>query len=175
MNIKKKVISATEAVKLALWPEKFFQDEYVPREVLNENRIIHQALGADGTDEVELELVNGWTVKGVPDKVLDDRVVEVKVQRPLSKSEELLVQAAYQALIYAVALNLQNIEVWLFVYSTEETNIHTYTVDELEPDKFFTALMNNLDNFGGFKSFKPALKKRVGENKLAMRVTKWTA
>ena len=174
MKLRKKTISATEAVKLALGPEKFFQDEYVPREILNENTVIHKMLGADNMEEVELELPNGWVVKGIPDKILDDRVVEVKVQRPLSKPEELLIQGAHQALIYAKALGLGAVEVWLYVYSNDETNIYTYAVDELEPDRFFDILVNNLNQFYGFAAFRPTIKKKLSENKLALRAVKWT-
>ena len=172
MKFRKHVISATEAVKLALGPEKFFSDEYVPSEVLHENRVIHQMLGADNTEEVELTL-GEWVVRGVPDKILDDRVVEVKVQRPLSKQQELLMTGAYQALIYASALWLDVAEVWLYVYSTGEVKTHTFPASELNPAEFFTVLAQTLRKLEELQVFKPPRVESTDVNKLALVVKKY--
>jgi hypothetical protein len=173
MKFRKHVISATEAVKLAFGPEKFFTDEYVPSELLHENKVIHQMLGADNTDEVELTL-GEWVVKGIPDKILDDRVVEVKVQRPLSKPQELLTSAAYQGLIYASALGLDVVEVWLYVYSTGEVKTHTFPAAELNPAEFFTVLArHNLRKLEELQAFRPPKLESTEVNKLALVVKKF--
>ena len=74
VRFRKRIINATEAVKLALGPERFFNDEHIPAELFRENHVIHQMLGADNTEEVELKL-GEWTVKGIPDKVFDNAVI----------------------------------------------------------------------------------------------------
>jgi hypothetical protein len=172
MKFGKHIISATEAVKLAFGPEKFFSDEYVPSEILHENRVIHQMLGADNTEEVELRL-GDWTVKGIPDKVLDDRVVEVEVQRPLSKPQELLTSAAYQGLVYASALGLDIVEVWLYVYSTGEVKTHTFPAAELNPAGFFTVLGHNLRKLEELQAFKQPKLESTEVNKLVLMVKKY--
>jgi len=172
MKFGKHIISATEAVKLAFGPEKFFSDEYIPSEILHENRVIHQMLGADNTEEVELRL-GDWTVKGIPDKVLDDRVVEVKVQRPLSKPQELLTSAAYQGLVYASAIGLDIVEVWLYVYSTGEVKTHTFPAAELNPAGFFTVLGHNLRKLEELQAFKQPKLESTEVNKLALVVKKY--
>jgi hypothetical protein len=172
MKFRKHIISATEAVKLAFGPESFFGNDYLPSEIANENRVIHQMLGADNTEEVELKLWD-WTVKGIPDKILDDRVVEVKVQRPLSKPQELLTSAAYQGLIYASALGMDIVEVWLYVYSTGEVKTHTFPAAELNPAEFFTVLGRNLRKLEELQAFKPPKLESTEVNKLALVVKKY--
>jgi len=172
VKFKKKTISVTEAVKLALGPERFFNDEHIPAELFRENRVIHQMLGADNTEEVELKL-GDWIVKGIPDKILDDRVVEVKVQRPLSKPQELLTSAAYQGLVYASALGLDIVEVWLYVYSTGEVKTHTFPASELNPAEFFTVLSHNLRKLEELQVFKPPRVESTDVNKLALVVKKF--
>jgi len=172
VKFEKKTISATEAVKLAFGPKLFFANDYLPSEIANENRVIHQMLGADNIDEVEFRL-GEWTVKGIPDKILDDRVVEVEVQRPLSKPQELLTSAAYQGLIYASALGLDIVEVWLYVYSTGEVKTHTFPAAELNPAEFFTVLGHNLRKLEELQAFKPPKLESVDVNKLALVVKKF--
>jgi hypothetical protein len=172
VKFRKKTITATEAVKLAFGPEKFFANDYLPTEIANENRVIHQMLGADDTEEVELKL-GEWTVKGIPDKVLDNAVIEVKVQRPLSKPQELLTSAAYQGLIYATALGLDVVEVWLYVYSTGEVKTHTFPAAELNPAEFFTVLGHNLRKLEELQAFRPPKLESTDVNKLALVVKKY--
>jgi hypothetical protein len=172
MKFRKHIISATEAVKLALGPESFFSNDYIPSEIANENRVIHQMLGADNTEEVELKL-GDWIVKGIPDKILDDKVVEVKVQRPLSKPQELLTSAAYQGLVYASALGIDIVEVWLYVYSTGEVKTHTFPASELNPAEFFTVLGHNLRRLEELQAFRPPKLESSEVNKLALVVKKY--
>jgi hypothetical protein len=172
MKFRKHVISATEAVKLAFGPELFFSNDYLPSEIANENRVIHQMLGADNTDEVELNL-GDWTIKGIPDKVLNNRIIEVKVQRPLSKPQELLTSAAYQGLIYASALGLDVVEVWLYVYSTGEVKTYSFPTSELNPAEFFTVLGHNLRKLEELQAFRPPKLESMDVNKLALVVKKY--
>jgi hypothetical protein len=172
VKFRKKTITAMEAVKLAFGPELFFANDYIPSEIANENRVIHQMLGADNTDEVELKL-GEWTIKGIPDKVLDNAVIEVKVQRPLSKPQELLTSAAYQGLIYATALGLETVEVWLYVYSMGEVKTHTFPASELNPAEFFTVLGRNLRKLEELQAFKPPKLESSEVNKLALVVKKY--
>jgi hypothetical protein len=172
VKFEKKTINVTEAVKLAFGPKLFFSNDYLPSEIANENRVIHQMLGADNTEEVELKL-GDWIVKGIPDKILDDRVVEVKVQRPLSKPQELLTSAAYQGLIYASALGMDIVEVWLYVYSTGEVKTHTFPAAELNPAEFFTVLGRNLRKLEELQAFRPPKLESTEVNKLALVVKKY--
>jgi hypothetical protein len=112
-------------------------------------------------------------VKGIPDKVLDDRVVEVKVQRPLSKPQELLTSAAYQGLIYSSALGMDIVEVWLYVYSTGEVKTNTFPAAELNPAEFFTVLGRNLRRLEELQAFKPPKLESTEVNKLALVVKKY--
>jgi hypothetical protein len=129
-------------------------------------------LGADNIEEVELKL-GEWTIKGIPDKVLDNAVIEVKVQRPLSKPQELLTSAAYQGLIYASALGLDVVEVWLYVYSTGEVKTHTFPAAELNPAEFFTVLGHNLRKLEELQAFRPPKLESSEVNKLALVVKKY--
>jgi hypothetical protein len=172
VKFRKKTITATEAVKLAFGPESFFANDYLPSEIANENRVIHQMLGADNTDEVEFKL-GEWTIKGIPDKVLDNAVIEVKVQRPLSKPQELLTSAAYQGLVYASALGMDIVEVWLYVYSTGEVKTHTFPTAELNPAEFFTVLGHNLRRLEELQAFRPPKLESTEVNKLALVVKKY--
>lgn len=168
MNLKKRSIGVGEAVRLAFGS---LEREYVPSEILHENRVIHSLLGADGEEELEYEFA-GWTLRGIPDKVLDDKVVELKVQRPLSKPDELLQQAVYQAGLYAHGLGLEKIEVWIYVYSTQEVKQHPYTLEEINFSSFLNVLEANLKALEGLGKFRPPALKREDVNKLALRMVK---
>jgi len=128
MNLRRRRLTVNEAVKLVLDPQGFFEPEYVPRDILNENKVIHLRLGAENTESVELEM-GGWVITGVPDAIFDDRVVEVKVQRPLSKAEKLLQHAYYQGALYASALKLPRWETWIYVLSTEEVKKYVFEME----------------------------------------------
>jgi len=176
LKTQKKIISATDAVRLAFGAKHFFTEQYVPSEILHENRLLHLQLGADNTEEVELELPNGWLVKGVPDKILEDGVVEVKIQRPLSRAKELIVEAAYQGLIYATALGFEKVEVWLLNYTSGEVTTYNFTPQDLKEVQFFQALQHNLGLIEQMKSYYSTAQQITptsqGENKLAMKRVK---
>jgi hypothetical protein len=80
IDFRKMTISATDAVKLAFGPSEFFYEPQVPKEVLDENKLIHALYGCEETEEVELRL-GQWTIRGKPDFVDGQKVAELKVVR----------------------------------------------------------------------------------------------
>ncbi|MEM4273922.1 MAG: hypothetical protein QW420_06155 [Candidatus Caldarchaeum sp.] len=170
MNLRRKKLSVTEAVRIVFHP--YEREQYIPSEVLHENRVIHALLGCVNTEEVELN-VEGWTITGIPDYFDDERVIEVKVQRPLTKKDEQLHEAAYQAAIYTKALSrgIRRCEVWLYVYNTQETQIYPFTTDEIDLDAFFQTLLANLELLTSMKKLSQPLKLSA-ENKLALKMVK---
>ena len=174
IDFRKMTVSATDAVKLAFGPSEFFYEPQVPAEVLQENKIIHALLGSEEREEVELRLGH-WTIRGKPDYFDAQKVIEVKVARPLSDRMRLLRTAVYQALIYARALDLPTIEVWLYNYSSGDVDVRDYSVDELNATDFFTTIEANLNRLAALRSFKPPadIFYKPAENKIARVVKKY--
>ena len=174
IDFRKMTISATNAVKLAFGPSEFFAEPQVPKEVLDENKIIHALLGSEEREEVELRL-GQWTIRGKPDYFDAQKVVEVKVARPLSDRMRLLRTAVYQGLIYARAIDLPAVEVWLYNYSSGDVDVRTYSVDELNATDFFTTLEANLNRLASLRTFRAPERifYKPAENKIARAVKKY--
>lgn len=174
IDFRKMTVSATNAVKLAFGPSEFFYEPQVPKEVLDENKIIHALLGSEERDEIELRL-GQWTIRGKPDYFDAQKVIEVKVARPLSDRMRLLRTAIYQGLIYARAIDLPTVEVWLYNYSSGDVDVRTYSVDELNAPDFFTTIEANLNRLMALRSFKPPERifYKPSENKIARGVKKY--
>ena len=174
IDFRKMTVSATDAVKLAFGPAEFFAEPQVPKEVLDENKIIHALLGSEEREEVELRL-GQWTIKGKPDFIDAAKVIEVKVARPLSDRMRLLRTAVYQGLIYARAIDAPTVEVWLYNYSSGDVDARTYSVDELNAPDFFTTLEANLNRLASLRSFKAPdrIFYKPAENKIARMVRKY--
>ena len=171
VRLNRKTVSTTEAVTLALAPNLFFAPPEVPKEILEENKLIHHMLGADNTEETWFTLANGWTIRGIPDIWKDNKIVEIKVIRPGTNKEFQFAKAAYQAMTYALAEKIENIEVWLYHYTTGEVEVYPFTVDELQPARFFSVIEQTLNAFTRLPIFKPQLDLRP-TNKLSMRTLK---
>jgi hypothetical protein len=174
IDFRKMTISATEAVKLAFGSTEFFVEPQVPKEVLEENKVIHALLGSEETDEIELR-IGQWTIRGKPDYFDKEKVIEVKVARPLSDRMKLLRTAIYQGLIYARAVDAPTIEVWLYNYSSGDVDVRTYSVNELNAPDFFTTIEANLNKLASLRSFKPPsnIFYKPTENKIARMVRKF--
>ena len=76
-------------------------------------------------------------------------------------------------MIYATALGLDVVEVWLYVYSTGEVKTHTFPVAELNPAEFFTVLAQNLRKLEELQAFRPLKLESSEVNKLALVVKKY--
>jgi hypothetical protein len=174
IDFRKMTVSATDAVKLAFGPTEFFVEPQVPKEVLDENKTIHAMLGTEEREEVELRL-GQWIVRGKPDFFDAKRVVEVKVARPLSDRMRLLRTAVYQGLVYARAIDLPTVEIWLYNYSSGDIDVRTYSVDELNAVDFFTTLEANLNKLASLRAFKAPdrIFYKPTENKIARVVRKF--
>jgi len=148
IDLRHRTMGVGDAVSLVVNPSAIFGGEYVPRDILNENALIHRQLGADNAERVEMTVAD-WRIAGVPDFVDRDekRVVEVKVQRPLTKANDLVQQAFFQAALYADALGFFDVEVWVYVYATGQVKKYPFKlVGEYE---------------GAYVDFKVALMKKL--------------
>ncbi len=154
IDFRKMTVSASDAVKLAFGPSEFFHEPYVPEAILEENKVIHAMLGCEEREEVELRL-GQWTIRGKPDYFDAEKVIEVKVARPLSDRMRLLRTAVYQGAIYARALDLPTVEVWFYNWASGDTDFRIYSVDELNMPDFFTTVEANLNKLASLRSFKP--------------------
>ena len=154
IDFKKMTVSATDAVKLAFGPSEFFFEPQVPKEVLDENKVIHALYGCEECEEVELRL-GQWTIRGKPDFTDGEKVVELKVVRPYSDKMRLLRTAIYQALIYAKAIGASTIEVTFHKWLSGEADFWIFSVDELNAFDFFTTLEANLNKLASLRTFKP--------------------
>jgi len=171
IRLHKKTIGASDAARLVLSPQKILTPPETPKEILQENQMIHHMLGAENVEETWFTLANGWTIRGIPDIWRDDRMIEIKVVRPGSDRNALLAHAAYQAMIYALAEKIETVEVWLYNYASGEVQSYTFNVDDLQPARFFNTLEANLNMFTRLQTFVPQLSV-TNENKLSMRALK---
>ena len=88
-------------------------ESYAPREVLEENRVIHARLGLDG-DEEYCMVLGDLALVFKPDAVRDGIVYELKVQRLKSDREKLLLHAWCQLQLEMHALGLEKGKIMVY-------------------------------------------------------------
>ena len=126
-------------------------ESYAPREVLEENRLIHHRLGFDASEEFSImiggleaygpESPNSLRSRGPifdapllltfkPDAVRDGVVYELKVLRPYSDRDRLLIHGALQLQLEQYALGLEHGRLLIYRYSDGAIEEYSVQLDE---------------------------------------------
>ena len=135
MKLRNRKANLTEIVRILLRQAAFFEGEYYPSEILQENKILQYEVGADNDETFEVNPDNwsNWTISFKPDQVFDDKVVEVKVRRKYTRAEDQKKEAFVQALLAAYLLKKPKFEICVINENREvEYNGEFNTIDYAE-------------------------------------------
>jgi len=140
-------------------------EQYAPREVLEENRLIHHRLGFDASEEFSM-MIGGLEAYGPespnslraikpifetpilltfkPDAVGDSVVYELKVLRPYSDRDRLLIHGALQLQLELYALGLEHGRLLIYRYSDGVLEEYDVKLDESMAEKMLAYYIQSL-------------------------------
>jgi len=145
--------------------ESILGESYAPREVLEENRLIHHRLGFEGSEEFSVmvggledysdESPNSLKSHGPifetpiiltfkPDAVRDNVVYELKVLRPYSDRGRLITYGALQLQLELYALGLENGRLLLYRYSDKVLEEYDVRLDQGMAEKMLAHYLQSL-------------------------------
>jgi len=145
--------------------ESILGESYAPREVLEENRLIHHRLGFEGSEEFSV-MIGGLEAYGPespnslrgrgpifdtpllltfkPDAVRDGVVYELKVLRPYSDRDRLITYGALQLQLELYALGLENGRLLLYRYSDKVLEEYDVRLDQGMAEKMLAHYLQSL-------------------------------
>ena len=135
VNFHAKKCSITDIVTLIFYPEGLFSKEKPERlkQIMEENAVLHLRYGLDNSSMVAMNY-RGWLIEGIPDQILEDRIIEGKTVRKTSNVEKLKATAWFQGGFYALALRKPKFQIVLFKYdSLEEYYSEVFETEVEEP------------------------------------------
>ena len=135
VNFHAKKCSITDLITLIFYPEGLFSKEKPERlrEVMEKNAALHLEYGLDNNMLVAYNY-RGWLIEGIPDQILEDRVVEGKTVRKASNVNKLKATAWLQGGFYALALDKPKFQIVLFkADSLEEYYSRVFETEIEEP------------------------------------------
>ena len=115
VNFAARKCSISDIITLIFYPENLFAREKPERlkQVMEKNAALHLEYGLDNGAMVAWNY-RGWLIEGIPDQILEDRVIEGKVVRRASNVGKLKATAWLQGGFYALALGKPKFQIILF-------------------------------------------------------------
>ncbi|MEM0079931.1 MAG: hypothetical protein QW118_06905 [Nitrososphaerota archaeon] len=156
-----------QAVKVSVSEivESILGESYAPREILEENRLIHHRLGFEGSEEFSV-MVGGLEAYGPespnslrshgpifdtpimltfkPDTFRDDIIYELKILRPYSDRDRLITFGVLQLQLELYALGLEHGRLLVYRYSDKVLEEYDVKLDQSLAEKMLAYYIQSL-------------------------------